>query len=182
MINDILQSIGAYIATQNPTYNTYYTGAIQLQGGQVVKFINGEGQYQGLSDTNSNYFYLRYAGDIIASDVNEFEQITSCNEQKYTAPARLVSWVNGGDTDKIIKALSFDLSKYAGPDLPYYSIDAISINKITQEAEKVYTQETKDKEPQIPHRVSLIAIDFKVTFRTFYKSGCVDRDFCETVC
>lgn len=182
MINDILHELGEHVAAKNPAYNKHFTGAIQLTEGEVVKFIDGEGEYQGLSDTNANYFYVRYAGDIRVTEVSTEDMIKACNEQSYTAQLRLVSWVNGGNSDKIAKAISFDLLSFKPEGLPYYDIEPINVSNIIMEPEKVYLQETKKSKPDGIHRLSLVAIDFTISYRPYLKESCVDRNFCTTEC
>lgn len=180
MINDILEDIGAFIAGRNAVYNTYFTGGIQIKDGQVVKFVDGEGQYHGLSDTNANYFYIRYVGDINAS-VPTDEEI-ACGETQYSIPLRFVSWVSGGDSDKIAKAITYDLQHYRiAAGLIYYDMDLLAINKISIEPEKIMKSETLQEEVVLP-RLSLVMIDFTATVRTYFKEDCVDRDFCVNEC
>lgn len=182
MVNDILQKIGEHIAAKNTGYNAYFTGGIQLEDGRIAKFTAGEGEYQGLMDTQGDYFYIRYMGDINSTPVSADDKMVSCPEYNIEAPLRLVSWYKNGIDDAIAKTLSFDLSHFKLSGLQYYYMEPLEITKVTIHPEKVYMEESKKDKPDMQHRVSLIAIDFTLRCRYVLKDDCADREFCESTC
>lgn len=183
MIDNVLTVIETAIRGANPTYVSSFVGGRLVQDGKIIKYQNREGEYQGLSDTNGNYFYIRYDGLINANLAPDTHKMTSCLVTEFTVPVKLVSWVNDGNNDKIAMALLYDLNGIKPKINGYSYISSPVIRTVEMDREAIIKAETKSElVERIPQGLSLVAIQFGITVMPSFRADCIDRDFCNNTC
>lgn len=189
MLESVLEQVKTNILTLNPkTFQKGYAGARQYQDGKIVIYDNSEGTYAGLKDTEYNYFYIRYLGNIPIDIAPEDSRTTSCNELEGVAELRLVAWVHKGDFSKLVEVLlnditSTDFSQMSATAREKFSgYPKIGFNLIEADPEQIYKDETGDTEEnkvRLAKDVTLVAIDFSITFTYKMKAdACIDRNIC----
>lgn len=189
MLDSVLSHIKAGILDQNPTtFQKGYAGARQYQDGKVVIYDNSEGQYVGLKDNESNYFYIRYLGDIDIDIAPTDNRSTSCDEIEGTAGVRLVAWVKRGDFSKLLEVLLHDImaTDFDGMDAAdkeaFAGLPSLFFTRIVSDPEQIYKEETltdENNNVKVAKGVTLVAIDFGVRFNYKVKAnGCIDRNVC----
>lgn len=183
MIDDILTKVGLSVSNANSIYNTYFIGGRLFDNGEVVFYQNGEGEYQGLADTNANYFYIRYRGEADSFEAPIELRRSSCSANAISVPLRLVSWIYNADSDKVAKALYYDLNGLSPWASGYDWISPITIDSVQLDFEEVYKEETdKPEVDKMIKNLSLLYIDFTIECIPSTDANCVDRDFCNTAC
>lgn len=188
MLQSALDHIKENILTSNPkTFSKGYAGARQYQDGKIVIYDNSEGEYVGLKDTDYNYFYIRYLDEIDIDIAPEGERSSSCDELQGVATLRLVAWVNNGDLGKLTEALLHDIMATDFETMSASAKERFSdlkflFNNIQFDPEQIYKDETgntDNEEVKLKKGVTLMAIDFGITFNYQLKSdACIDRDIC----
>lgn len=164
MIDDVLAIVAEDIKTANSIYLNSFVGGRIVQDGKQLKYANREATYTGLMDTQGNYFYIRYDGLINASIAPDSQKMTSCTLYSYNVPIKLVSWIIDANSDKVAKALLYDLSTIKVQLNGYQRISEMQIRSIEMDREAVIRSELgKDIIDTIPPGLSLVAINFSIT-------------------
>lgn len=187
MLQPILDLIKTNLLTNNPkTFLNGYAGARQYDDGKIVVYDNNEGQYVGLQDAKSNFFYIRYRENIPLDVPPADNRSTSCAELEGSAPLRLVAWVKDADVTKLVQVLlndvlATDFDDLATADRKVYSDINLFFERLELDPEEIYKEETgQAKVKGLVKGVVLVALDFGVTFN--YKQvsdDCLDRNICE---
>lgn len=189
MIDSLLNHIKQNLLTNNPkTFQKGYAGARQYQDGKIVIYDNYEGEYVGLQDTKSNYFYIRYLENFELDAAEETRSI-SCRELTGTAPLRLVAWVNRANISKLCEVLlqdimTTDFSTMSTADKKRFSDIKIFFSGMVLDPEQIFKDETggENEDVKLAKEVVLVAIDFGIQFNYKTKdesiTDCLDRNVC----
>lgn len=189
MVESLLTHIKDYLITKNPnTFQNGFAGGRLYADGKVIKYTDGEGEYIGLGDTFSNYFYIRFLDEISFDIVSETERTVSCRELEALGNFRLVAWVAHGDLGKLTEVLLTDLMNVNFDTLPdvnklrFSNINMVTPFQVMSDFEQIYKDETsQDENIRAVDNVTLVAIDFALQFnyRTLTED-CLDRNICDS--
>lgn len=185
MVEPVITLIKNKLLTSNPnTFQKGYSLGRKYQDGRVVIYTQGEGEYVGLQDTKSNYFYIRYLDEIPLTEPIQRGQ--SCPEIQGDVPLRLVAWVKNANQGKLIEVLiqdvmGTDFNTLSADDKKRFSDLRITYNQIVTDGEQIFKDETNGENEDVKQvkNVTLVALDFTLIFNYRIKSNtCVDRDIC----
>lgn len=189
MVESLLTHIRDFLITKNPnTFQNGFAGGRLYADGKVIKYTDGEGDYEGLGDTFGNYFYIRFLDEISFDIVSETERTVSCRELEALGNFRLVAWVEHGDLGKLTEVLLTDLMNVDFNTLPdvdkdrFSNIKMVAPFQVVSDFEQIYKDETgQTEEIRAVDNVTLVVVDFGLQFnyRTL-TDACLDRAICDS--
>jgi hypothetical protein len=173
MITALIDYIGLFLHLQNPYFDHYKANCIQDKEGRILYDMSAEKEYEGIQDTCSKGFYLRFNGEIRYETLTP--KFSSCSPSySVIIPIRFVGYStdenNAFDIFKLERKLrsdlqSVDLTGYTGEE---QSIKIKILNSLC-DTNKVWDEEFINKERREGGFLNAISFDFEVQFQSNYE-------------